>query len=131
VKTNTALNVLKAVGILSLVLIATGCGNRDAKLRQQIAGTWNVAPSGSMTFLADGSFHFNNSLFFTNAMLTWASDGTWDVREGFLVTTINHSTAEGTDEKPAVGEISRQKINFVDEHNLACGDEKRGASYHR
>lgn len=63
-KTNTALNVLKAVGILSLVLIATGCGNRDAKLRQQIAGTWNVAPSGSMTFLADGSFHFTNSIFF-------------------------------------------------------------------
>lgn len=38
-----------------LALIVAGCGSRDAKLHQQIAGTWPVRPSGSMTFLADGT----------------------------------------------------------------------------
>jgi hypothetical protein len=117
--------------IFTLALIATGCGHRDAKLRQQITGTWPIPPSGSIAFLADGTFHFTNSYVSTNTTLTWTSDGTWNVRDGFLITTVTNSMAENTDAKPRVGEISRAKINFVDEHNLAYGDEKHGASYHR
>ena len=104
--------------IFALALLVAGCGGRDAKLRQQITGTWPVPPSGSMTFLAAGSFHFTNSYVSTNATLTWASDGTWDVRDGFLITTITNSIASGTDEKAQVGKTSRGKITFIDEHNL-------------
>jgi hypothetical protein len=117
--------------ILAVVLIATGCDSRDAKLHRQISGTWPIRPSGSMTFFADGRFHFTNSFVYSNTTLAWASDGTWDVRHGFLITTITNSIAEGTDEKPPVGRTSRYKINFVDEHDLAYGDELHGSSYHR
>jgi len=117
--------------IFALVLLVAGCGGRDAKLRQQIAGTWPVPPSGSMTFFAGGSFHFTNSYVSTKATLTWASDGAWEITDGFLITTITNSIASGTDEKPQVGKTSRSKITFIDEHNLCYGDESHGSAYHR
>jgi len=84
-----------------------------------------------MTFLTDGSFHFTNSYVSTNAPLTWASDGTWEVRDGFLISTITNSIGSGTDEKPQVGKTSRSKINFIDEHNLSFGDGSHGSVYHK
>gem|GEM_PF-3940998 len=63
--------------------------------------------------------------------MTWTSDGTWEVRDGFLITTITNSIASGTDEKAQVGQTSRSKINFIDEHNLCYGDESHGSAYHR
>jgi hypothetical protein len=117
--------------IFALALLVAGCGGHDAKLRQQIAGTWPVPPSGSITFLSSGCFHFTNSYVSTNATMTWTSDGTWEVRDGFLITTITNSIASGTDEKAQVGQTSRSKINFIDEHNLCYGDESHGSAYHR
>jgi hypothetical protein len=117
--------------IFALALIATGCDSRDAKLHRQIAGVWSVRPSGSMIFFADGSYHFTNSFVAWNNTLAFSSDGTWDVRDGFLVTTVTNSIASGTDEKPPVGMTRRDKINFVDEHDLGYGDKLHGASLHR
>ena len=117
--------------IFALALIGSGCDSKDSKLRQQVAGTWQVPPSGSMTFQIDGSYHFTNALVSSNATMSWSGDGTWDVRDGFLITTVTNSLATNADEKPSVGVASRSKINLVDEHNLAYGDEKHGASYHR
>jgi len=117
--------------LILLSLLAAGCGKSDAKLRLQINGAWSVLPSGSMVFYADGSFHFTNSYVSNNTMLKWASDGMWDVKDGFLIMTVTNSMAVNTDEKPLPGQTSRRKINFVDEHNLACGDQEHGASYHR
>jgi len=113
--------------VFAAALLVGGCGGRDAKLRQHVVGTWPVPPSGSMTFLEDGTFHFTNSCVSTNATLTWASDGTWEVTDGFLITTVTNNIASGTDEKPQVGKISRSKITFIDEHNLCYGD----GAYHR
>ena len=114
--------------IILLSLLVVGCDRRDAKLRKQIYGSWN---NGIITYLPDGIWHFHNELVISNVTLKWASDGTWDVKDGFLITTITNSIAENTTEKPSVGSVSRSKINFVDEHNLAYGNEKDGASYHR
>ena len=85
---------------MPLALVAMGC-SRDAKLHRQVAGTWPVSPSGSMTFFPDGSFHFTNSFVVSNAILTFSSDGTWDVRDGFLITTITNSIAGGVLNKVA------------------------------
>jgi hypothetical protein len=117
--------------IFMLALIATGCDSRDTKLRRQIAGTWTVPPSGSMAFFVDGRFHFTNSFVSSNTVLAWSNDGTWEVRDGFLITTITNSIASGTDEKPQIGRTSQGKINFIDEHNLCYGEERHGGAYHR
>jgi hypothetical protein len=100
-------------------------------MHEQVTGTWPVAPSGSMTFFPDGSFHFTNSFAVSNTMLAFCSDGTWNVRDGFLITTVTNSIAKGTDEKPQIGMTSRGKINLIDEHNLCYGDESSGIAYHR
>ena len=113
--------------IFALALVAAGCDSRDAKLHRQVAGSWPVAPSGSMMFFPDGGFHFTNSFVVSNATLAFSSDGTWDVRDGFLITTITNSIASGTDEKPQVGKTSRGKITFIDAHNLCYTD----GVYHR
>jgi hypothetical protein len=114
-----------------LSLLATGCSSRDAKLREKIVGIWPIPPSGSLTFLSDGSFHFRNEYVTTNTTLKWVSDGIWDVKDGFLNSTITNSIAENTTEKPSVGDVMHSKINFVDEHNLSYGTEKDVHSYHR
>jgi hypothetical protein len=113
--------------IFALALVAAGCDSRDAKLHRQVAGSWPVAPSGSMTFFPNGSFHFTNSFVVSNATLAFSSDGTWDVRDGFLITDVTNSIASGTNEKPPVGMTHRSKIYFIDEHNLSYGD----GAYHR
>jgi hypothetical protein len=115
--------------IFALALIATGCGGRDAKLRQQIVGTWSVTPSERITFLADGSYHDTHSQVDTTEIL--AFDGPWTIRDGFLIMTITNSIATNPYEKLTIGQTYRHKIRFVDEHNLDFGDGKRGASFHR
>jgi len=117
--------------IILLGMLVTSCNRRDAKLREKIVGTWPTPPSGTLTFLSDGSFHFRNEYVTTNATLKWVSDGVWDVKDGFLISTITNSVAENTTEKPTVGHVMHAKINFVDEHNLSYGTEKDGHSYHR
>lgn len=117
--------------IFALALIGAGCYSRDAKLHRQVAGMWPVPPSGSITFFKDGRFHFTNSLVSSNTLFAWSSDGTWDVKDGFLITTITNSTTSGTDEKRMVGTTTRSRINFIDEHNLFYGHETNGSAYHR
>lgn len=114
-----------------LCLLLTGCNNRDAEMRAKITGNWPVRPSGSMTFLPDGSFHFTNSFVSSNGTLKWSSDGTWDVKDGFLITTMTNSTAENTTEKPAAGVAHQYKINLIDDHHFSYGTESEGSSYER
>jgi hypothetical protein len=119
-------------------LLVAGC-SRDAKLREQIAGKWGkFGESSEMTFDLDGSFHFrasyvstNGILSITNATLKWASDGTWDVKDGFLICKITNSTSENTIERPSIGDISRSRITFVDAHNLCYTNQRVGMSWER
>ena len=115
-----------------LCLFVMGCKDRDAEMRAKIDGVWPVQPSGSMTFYVDGSFHFTNSFSSREGtLLKWSSDGTWDVRDGFLITTITNSVAENTKEKPAAGVTHKAKIKILDDHHLVYGSDSGGVSYER
>ena len=111
-----------------LSLLVVGCGNRDAKMREQILGSWN---DGTITYLPDGSWHFKNQGVVSNVTLKWASDGTWDVKDGILIITTTNSTSENTTERPLVGRIDRNTITFLDAHNLCYTNERYGFAYHR
>jgi hypothetical protein len=129
---NTMLGIIHAVrnaltfALLSVMIV--GCGSRDAKMREQIYGTWD---GGTITYLPNGTFHFHSELVISNATLKWTSDGTWGVEDGYLITTTTNSTSENTTERPAVGRISRSKITFLDAHNLCYTNERDGFNSHR
>jgi hypothetical protein len=112
--------------LLSLLIV--GCGRRDTKMREQICGSWN---DGMITYLSDGSWHFHSELVVSNVTLKWTSDGTWDVKDGYLISTTTNSTSENTTERPSVGRISRSKITFLDAHNLCYTNERDGFAQHR
>jgi len=93
-----------------LCLLLIGCEGRDAKLSQQVLGTWNDtgASRGGMAIASDG--HFSP---------IWSKSeyrGTWLVNEGVLVMTITN--ASGPNNEP-VGSVDRMRIVEVDSSRLA------------
>ena len=111
-----------------LSLLVAGCGSRDAKLREQIYGSWD---GGRIMYLPDGTWHFKNEGVVSNVTLKWASDGTWDVKDGFLIIATTNSASENTTEKPLVGSVCRYKITFLDAQNLCYTNERTGFASHR
>jgi len=111
-----------------LILLIVGCSRRDAKMREQICGSWD---GGVITYLPDGSWHFHNELVVSNVTLKWTSDGTWDVKDGYLISTTTNSTSENTTERSLVGRVDRFKITFLDAHNLCGTNERDGFAEHR
>jgi hypothetical protein len=111
-----------------LGLLVLGCGRRDAKMREQIYGSWN---GGMITYFPDGSWHFHNELVVSNVTLKWTSDGTWGVKDGYLVGKTTNSTSENTTERPPVGPVDRFKITLLDAHNLWYTNERGYFTQHR
>jgi hypothetical protein len=101
-----------------LSLLITGCGRRDTSLQKQLNGTWARGDSGVMTVNSDGSFHSRWTGALTNATKEWIYDGTWEVRDRFLITTVTKSEARNTTNSEAVGSIDRFTIVRVDDTHL-------------
>ena len=104
-----------------LGLLLTGCGSHDAKLSQQILGTWTKGPFSwtepplySKTFAADGSF--TTSIGHTNALVIY--QGTWLVKDGELVMTTTNAHGTGNHQPGPWGGVDRVKIIRVDERQL-------------
>ncbi|MEJ0088257.1 MAG: hypothetical protein WDM80_00645 [Limisphaerales bacterium] len=118
------------LSFILLSLLIVGCGRRDAKMREQICGSWN---GGMVTYLADGSWHFHSELVVSNVTLKWTSDGTWDVKDGYLISITTNSTSENTTEglPVGVGQVDRFKITFLDAHNLCYTNDRDGFAQHR
>jgi hypothetical protein len=93
-----------------LCFLLIGCDRRDAKLSQQVLGTWNYAGAarGGMDIASDGHF----SSIWTKSEY----QGTWVVKEGVLVMTCTN--ASGPNREP-VGRIERFRIVEVDSSRLA------------
>ena len=113
-----------------LVSLLTGCKSYDAKLSQQVLGTWNRTEynvpirldgsftswktiPGHLTFLSDGNF----SSFWGDTNGFDKYRGTWLVKDGMLVLTTTNS--DGV----AMLDISKHKIVQVDKHRLVYDTE--------
>ena len=94
----------------------------DAKLAQQITGTWTSAPFSwtegplfSRTISSDGSF--STSIGHSNALVTY--QGIWLVKDQALVMTVTNARGTGnhTPGSP-VGSVNSNKIIHVDTHEV-------------
>ena len=99
--------------LILLVLLASGCHRRDAKLDQQIVGTWTNEEHWSVSFSSDGSF--------SSGSPGLSFQGTWLSRDGELVMTVTN--AAGTKKHEPVGSIDRLRIVRVDAGQLALSSQ--------
>jgi hypothetical protein len=103
---------------VSLLLI--GCNHRDAELRQKITGTWIPSSNGTIyaavTVSSDGSFVSKFSVIRTNIPSELIYQGTWQVKDGVLITTITN--VDGLEPHDPVGKIRNIKIIHMDEHEM-------------
>ena len=107
--------------VFALGLLLTGCSRHDAKLADQVAGTWMSAHT-VWTLSPDGSFH--SHLAGTNAGIIKEAvyDGTWSVQDGFLVTTITQRSSQNLTNLASIGQVDHQKIVRLDSTRLVLSD---------
>ena len=96
----------------------------DAKLGQQISGTWkNHSGLFTRVFSSDGSF--STIIGHPNALVTY--QGTWLVKDGELVMTLTNAQGTGSHQAgSSVGDIDRIRIVQVDEHQFSYAEGGRG-----
>jgi hypothetical protein len=93
--------------IFALGLLLTGCSRHDAKLADQVAGTWMSAHT-VWTLSPDGSFHSRLAGTNDNVIKEAIYDGTWSVQDGFLVTTITKRSSQNLTNPPPSRGCSRR-----------------------
>ena len=82
--------LMKFVFLLAPLLMMAGCGQRDAALRQKIAGTWELTNGhGVITIASDGSMFSR----FTGSTQSWTYEGTWQLRDDQIVITTTKSNS--------------------------------------
>src|SRR5471030_1676903 len=97
--------------ILALSLLLTACSRHEAKLDQQIAGTWTgEAEAGTMTFAPDGGFSVVRKSD-TNIMA-----GTWQITDRDLVLTLTNAPLMHG--RSVVGSVSHNRIVSMDAHQF-------------
>ena len=104
--------VLVAIALLSWQHIKT---SRDARTRQNLAGTW-VVDTGSFTVRPDFSYvgQFTNS----TAGKIVTNEGTFQVRDGFLIDTMTKSSGAHAH----VPYITRLRIVRADAHQMVIDE---------
>jgi hypothetical protein len=108
--------------------LVSGCSRRDAELHKQLLGTWKIfGQPDTMTFDSDGIFHTRFSGVISNTTVAWAQDGSWGVKDGFLILSITNSTASNAPVAVPVGRIDHCKIVVLDSQNLVYqGSDGKG-----
>ena len=108
-----------AFALLSLLL--TACDRHDASLHKQLVGTWARGDSGVLTIDLDGSFQSRWTTVLTNVTKEWLYAGTWNVRDGFLISTVTNSETRNSTNSEAVGSVDRFRIISIDSSHLVNG----------
>ncbi|HSY18256.1 MAG TPA: hypothetical protein VK815_07985 [Candidatus Acidoferrales bacterium] len=101
-----------ALMLISFLLLA-GC-HREAKLRDQIAGTWMRDEAYEITFASDGSFVSRISR--PTQHLTY--QGVWKVDASDIVYTVTNCIAQDTTNFQAIGSVDRLAIVRIDHSDL-------------
>ena len=108
------------------MLLLAGC-SRDARLQEQVVGTWARGEAFEMTIAADGSF--SSVLVSPPKRVTF--QGTWRIENGDLVSTLTNCIAEGITNVEAVGSIEHYRILSVDGDSLVYTLEGQEVSLSR
>jgi hypothetical protein len=107
-----AIVLLIAVALLSLHHYKRP---NDAELRQRVVGSW-IGPSDNLelTMSSDGSYV---SKFMREGM-DYAYEGTWKIKDGFLITTLTANKSTNTKHTMHVGSVESFRIVHVDDQEL-------------
>ena len=109
-----------------LVLVLAACDrpakspaiSEDSKLRSLLIGDWPQGKYTGMTFFSDGSFY--SRWLPTNDPIRkqWITEGTWQVKNGFLVLTTTNAVANPTTNR-VIGSIERLKFLWAESNRVA------------
>ena len=92
--------------------------SEDATLRSLLIGDWPQGKYTGMTFFSDGSFY--SRWLPTNDPIRkqWITEGTWQVKNGFLVLTTTNAVANPTTNR-VIGSIERLKFLWAESNRVA------------
>jgi hypothetical protein len=120
--------------IFSLLLVS--CHSEDSRLKKQIVGTW--APENSdgfylfeMTLNSDGSFQSKMKAVSTNPAIEWNYAGSWQIKDGLLLSTITNSSGQNTTNLEPAGSFERWRIAVLDDSNLKLEGRGQTNSFKR
>ena len=109
-----AFTIMKnTLAFITLSLLLTACGHRDAQISHQVVGVWQVGTNRVTTFNSDGSFVTRTS----DTRGTNDYTGTWQVQDGYMMLVLTNTS----DPKPGaqVGDTKRFQIVSADAHHIA------------
>ena len=121
---------------LFLALAVAGCGRPEAKVDRSLAGTWVLdwgAPDGAQvetkqTIGTDGHWTCHDTFTLSNQVTTSESQGTVEIRDGFLILTVtNRSDRSGA----PLPWTSRSLIVRTNDHELVLKDGETEFIYRR
>jgi hypothetical protein len=120
--------------ILSLLMVS--CRPDDSRLKEQIVGTWTPENSDGfylfvITLNSDGSFQSKAKTSSTNPAKEWNYAGSWQLKDGILLSTITNSSGQNTTNLEAVGTIERWRIAVLDDSNLKLEGQAQTNSFKR
>jgi len=87
----------------------------DAELRQKVVGSW-IGPSDKLelTMNSDGSFVSK----FMRKGIGYEFEGTWMIKDGFLIDTLRANNSTNTKHTLHVGSVEKFRIIHVDDEEL-------------
>lgn len=122
---------LAVCGLLLASLSLASADDKDAKLQQQIIGTWARDNTGEMSICTNGSIHSKYSRVYPNMTKSWNFEGTWQIRDGYCIVTTTNATAIGTTKLAPVGSTDRAKIIKLDDKSLVWEIDNETITFNR
>jgi hypothetical protein len=104
------------ITFIFLALLLTGCGRRDAKIQQQLTGTWvETGDSYRSTRVVSPSGSFDFQITSLTNGITVKEAGTFLVRDGDLIVTVTNDSRTNASLMP---QGLHGRIVRLDEHDL-------------
>jgi hypothetical protein len=99
----------------------------DVELRQRVVGSW-IGPSDNLelTISSDGSYVSK----FTRKRMDYDYEGTWKIKDGFLITTLTANNSTNAKHTMHVGSVESSRIVHVDDQELIDEVEDGGVVVH-
>ena len=111
--------IMRFIPFFLLVVLLAGCDRSETQLHRQIAGSWVRDSQFEMSLSADGSFVSHWTL--PDKSLTY--QGTWQIQDGSMISTITNCVAEGTTNFEHIGSVDHWSIIQADRTRLVFSNK--------